>query len=206
MRSFTLSVFATLAFGLFCSAAPTPAGVPPVLQARGDEVPAENSKCLDGILDGLVDAISPIADKISHLQTVEATGECLTPILVEVNELIVTAVSDVKAIPVEKALVSITEGVLLDVGMVVGCLSSVLHVVFLLIQCVLGLVAVTVKGEILPLVIDIVCSIGDLLTAVLDLVGDLLPGIIAALRLLIGDIVDCILSLGVEVVIKILCL
>ena len=65
MRSFILSVFATLAFGLFCSAAPTPglidAGGPGI--TFGDR--SESPQSLKTILTGASSKVSPYADKIS---------------------------------------------------------------------------------------------------------------------------------------------
>ena len=70
MRSFILSVFATLAFGLFCSAAPTP-GVGADVNAR-DIVYADfavdrrqNTQSLQTILSGACSDLSPYTDKIS---------------------------------------------------------------------------------------------------------------------------------------------
>ena len=67
MRSFTLSVFASLAFGLFCSAAPTPADLPPV-PADVPAVPT-NTKSLTDILGDLAATVGPIKDQIrkSHI-------------------------------------------------------------------------------------------------------------------------------------------
>ena len=64
MRSFALSVFASLAFGLFCSAAPTPAGVSTDVIARGVDVPVEDNKCLESILTGVVTEMNPIKEQI----------------------------------------------------------------------------------------------------------------------------------------------
>jgi len=203
MRSFTLSAIATLAFGLFCSAAPTPVAIP---QARGVDVSSGDGKCLDGILNDVVNSITPIANEIYNLKAEDATVECLTPYLKEIKVIIDGAVCDIKEIPLEEALVSIVKGVILDVDIIVKCLSAVLHVVFLLLKFILGLVGALVWHEILPLVVAIVCSVADLLAAVLALVGKELVGIIACLLPLIQDIVEFILFLGVDVIIKILCI
>lgn len=80
------------------------------------------------------------------------------------------------------------------------------QVVFLLLDCLLGLVCATVKEGILPLVIEIVCLVGELVEAVLCLVASLLTGVIVALGPLIVDIVHIIINLNVKSVIDILCI
>ena len=65
MRSFILSVFATLAFGLFCSAAPT-SSPDVVVAARADvRVRDESPLSLQTILTGACSDLSPYTDKIS---------------------------------------------------------------------------------------------------------------------------------------------
>lgn len=71
MRSFTLFAFASLGFGLFCSAAPTPvalgieANVEASVEVKRDAtVPAEDTICLESTLTGLVSEITPIVEKI----------------------------------------------------------------------------------------------------------------------------------------------
>ena len=83
MRSFGLAVFASLTFGLFCSAAPTPlvdvdadVGIEPIIAVldvdldvgilrRSAGSSGGSSTSLDDILNGVIADITPIADKIS---------------------------------------------------------------------------------------------------------------------------------------------
>ena len=66
MRSFILSVFATLAFGLFCSAAPTPVAGPDINANVDVNVSRrENPQSLQTILTGACSDLSPYTDKIS---------------------------------------------------------------------------------------------------------------------------------------------
>lgn len=77
MRSFTLSALATLAFGVFCSAAPTPgAALPPIaVAARDSPVPAEGNETLESIFTGAAQAISPLVDQIGeHISTLSTSS------------------------------------------------------------------------------------------------------------------------------------
>jgi len=62
MRSFSIAAFASLAFGLFVSAAPT--GISTDVVARGVDVPTTDDKCLESILGGVVTQITPIKEEI----------------------------------------------------------------------------------------------------------------------------------------------
>jgi len=92
MRSFAISAFATLAFGLLSSAAPVltdgglinvdhgsglniasvnmgSSGTPPAQGSQGTQVtPVKQTrsedKCLDGILDGVVDVVESVIEEI----------------------------------------------------------------------------------------------------------------------------------------------
>ena len=83
---------------------------------------------------------------------------------------------------------------------------SVNQLVFGLLEVILGLVTVTVRGGIWSIVVDIVTLVADLLIAVLALVDGVLIGLIAILVGLIGDIVSFIVGLDIDVVINILVL
>jgi hypothetical protein len=68
MRSFTLSALASLALGVFCSAAPTPgAGLPSIaVAARDAPVPAEQNETVQSILTGTADAVGPLVDQVGE--------------------------------------------------------------------------------------------------------------------------------------------
>ena len=84
-------------------------------------------------------------------------------------------------------------------------ICSVNQVVFGILAVVLD-VTVTVKGGIWSLVVDIVTLVASLLTCVLGLVSSVLSGLISVLVGLIGDIIPCIRTLNIQVLIKVLCL
>ena len=65
MRSFTLSIFATLAFAVFSFAAPMLAG-PSVnaIAARTDEHTTDN--CLQVVLEACITVITPITEKLGE--------------------------------------------------------------------------------------------------------------------------------------------
>ena len=69
MRSFTLSALASLAFGIFCSAAPTPSGLPAIglpsvpAVARDSPAPAEAGPTLQSVFATASASLGPLADK-----------------------------------------------------------------------------------------------------------------------------------------------
>ena len=83
---------------------------------------------------------------------------------------------------------------------------SVNQLVFGLLEVVLGLVTVTVRGGIWSLVVDIVTLVADLLIAVLALVDGGWIGLISILVGLVGDIVSFIRDLGIDIVLNVLIL
>ena len=83
---------------------------------------------------------------------------------------------------------------------------SAVQVVFGLLAAILDVVTVTVKAGIWSLVVDIVTLVASLLTCILGLVNGVLSGLISVLVGLIGDIIPCIRSLNITVIIKVLCL
>ena len=104
MRSFGLAVFASLTFGLFCSAAPTPlidvlvdadvdvlglidvdADVDVIVRRSvdsGSGSSGESSTSLDEILNGVIADITPIADKISKIVPFSIICQVSNPYLV----------------------------------------------------------------------------------------------------------------------------
>lgn len=69
MRYFALSAFTSLAFGIFCSAAPTPSGLPAInlppvaVAARDTTVPPEDTPTLQSVLAAATGAVGPLADE-----------------------------------------------------------------------------------------------------------------------------------------------
>lgn len=72
MRYFTLAAFASLTFGIFCSAAPTPGkplpvDLPPVpVAARDTTLPTGNSQTLRSVLTVATSAVNPLADRVGE--------------------------------------------------------------------------------------------------------------------------------------------
>lgn len=204
MRSFTLSALATLAFGIFCSAAPTPSGLPAVgIVARDAPVPNDT---LQSALSDAASAIDPLVDQISKLHTVEATVQVVTPILNEAIEHLEDAVNRIQAlvkIPVDDAL-RIADGALLDVADVADLVVSVIRGVLALLQGVLALVNSAVWGQVLPLVLQIVQLVGQLLAAVIELVASVLTGLVDDIVDRIEDLIPVILDLNAREILVIL--
>jgi len=220
MRSFALAAFASLTFGLFCSAAPTPiANTDALALKRSVEVPSvfersivearggdEDKNTLSYILNGVVHDVEVIVEKI---KVVDHTVEALTPLLEEVKEILVCAIAAVKGLvglDLGKILKDVVTGLVLDVKGLAALIADVLRVVLCLLELVLSLVTDIVKGGLLPLICEIVSLLAELVSCILDLVGGLLVGLIAEVLLLVGDLVGFILSLKVEVIIKVLCI
>jgi len=223
MRSFALSAFATLAFGLFCSAAPTPieadiaVAVGSLLDIdvaaavelnngvlrRDTEVPTEDTECLEGVLTYVVGAVDSIVEKITSLET-GVTVDILSSHLGEVEDIFNTAIKLVEELDIEVCLKSITTGDLLDVADVADLIASLLRVVMNLLKCVLGLVTGAVKEEVLPLLLKIVDLLCKLLSLVLDLVGHLLSGVIAAVLERITDLIPFIIECDLKSLIGLL--
>lgn len=68
MRSFTLAAFASLTFGIFCSATPTPDKdmwfpYPPRAIAARDTEPADGNSSLQSVLSGFSISVQPFLDK-----------------------------------------------------------------------------------------------------------------------------------------------
>jgi len=212
MRSFAISAFATLAFGVFCSAAPTPLidatvdvdvlsliDVDVLVDARS--VPED--KCLGSVLDGVVSAVSPIVEEIENIKT-PLTADVLIPLLTEIKVILAAAVKDVNGLlglPIGDILKTVT-GTVLDVKGLAALICAVLKLVLNLVDLVLGLVDSVVKGEIISLVNEIVDLLAQLLSCILKLVGGILFGLIKEVLALIPELVDIIRGLGVTSLIK----
>jgi len=219
MRTFALSVFATLAFGIFCSAAPLPAtgvaidvgdtidvdldldlGGP--VDRRDAETPTKDIT-LEITLNGIVSDVSKVGDKIADLKE-GVTVDVLEPLLEDVKDILEGAIKVVKSLldgSAEKALTTAT-GELLDVKTVAQLIANVVRVVLLLLKAVLDLVSGTVKDEVLPLLRKIGELLGDLLYLVLQLVGKLLSGVLLAVVALIADLINIIDALDIKILIK----
>ena len=66
MRSFILSILAALAFGIFCSATPTPSGFAADYSPRAGISARDETKTMSTILSGATIAVGPISDKMSE--------------------------------------------------------------------------------------------------------------------------------------------
>jgi len=209
MRSFTFAAFTSIAFGIFCSAAPTPSGLPtvnlpPVAVAARDTtvpVPAAETPSLQSLITDATTSLKPLADRVSGLNTVEAVEDVLGPILqdiIDILKCVVTGVDNLANIPVEESLLDITTGVELDVQGVVGLVVSLLTIVLTILQTILTLVTGTVKENVVPLVDEIAELLGTILCGVLKLVGDLVTDVLDDVLQLISGLIPFILDLNVR--------
>jgi len=214
MRSFAITAFATLAFGLFCSAAPTPhddglVKVDADVNAYvGVDVRSADDKCLGSILSGVVSSLEPIVEEITSLTVLECTVEKLEPIIAEVKDILVCAIGDLKGLEgldIGSILKSVL-GLVLDLDGVAGLLCSIIKAVVEIVKCILAIVTADVKGVVLPLLLELISLVVELLSCVLSLVGGVLEGLLSCVVKLLGDVVTDILDLKLTALINILCL
>jgi hypothetical protein len=207
MRSFALSAFTSLAFGIFCSAAPTPSSapslsLPPVpVAARDITVPGANPQTLQSVLIVATDAINPLVDEVATLHTAEGVEDLLRPILEKLVVVLETAVSGVEGlanIPVEESLVDLTTDVQLDLGGIVKLVAPLLELVLTLLKNVVDLVGGTVEPDLLSLMTKIATLLAQLLTSVIILVGTIVTGVAADVLKQLDALIPFILTLNVE--------
>jgi hypothetical protein len=208
MRSFILSALTVLAFGLFCSAAPTPNLLPSVaVAARDTAVSRGNSQTLQCIIADATNALNPIAAEVAGL--VEVVEVDLCAILQEVVVILETAVADVEAlvnVSVDVCLIDVVTGVLYDLQGLLQLIVPLIRLVICLLQNVIKLLAGAVLADVLALVHQIGGLLAQLLCAILAIVGSLIPGLIAAIVAEIGDLIAFILSLGCQQLLVVLCI
>jgi phage-related protein len=203
MRYFALSAFTSLAFGIFCSAAPTPSGLPAInlppvaVAARDTTVPPEDAPTLQSVLAAATEAVGPLADETSKFHTVPPVEDLVLSILGQVIVILETAVDGLEKLastPVKDSLDGTVTGVQMDVGEIVQQIVPLLEGVVTLVQDVLTCVDETVVADVLPLVKQITVLLAQILSAVLVLVGDLatqvIEGVVAAIQGLIPTIVN----------------
>jgi len=200
MRSFTLSALATLAFGIFCSAAPTPGGLPSVaVAARDTPAPVEADQTLVAVLTTASSSLNPLVEQVANLHTVGAVGDAVEdlvlPILQNALGIVQCAVAGVQklqGLPIEEVLYDVELSVVLDVAGIVNIVYPVVQLVVTILANVLTLV----DGRVLPLVVAILASLVELLTGVLGLVGDFAAQVIILLAQEIQGLIPAILTLG----------
>jgi len=210
MRSFILSALTFVAFGLFCSAAPTPGLLPSVVvAARDTTVPAEDNQTLQCIITDATNALNPLADQIANLHTTEAIEATLCTILGEVVTILETAVAAVLAlakIPVDKCLIDITTGVLYDLEGIIKLIVPLIRIVLCLLQNVLNLLTGAVLADVLALVHQITSLLAQLLCGILALVDNVITGVLAAIVNAIADLIPFIISLACQELLVVLCI
>jgi len=204
MRSFTLSALATLAFGIFCSAAPTPGGLPAVaVAARDTPAPVEADQTLQYVFATASDSLSPLVAQVADLNTVGAVDgaiqDVVIPLLgdvVDILQCLLAGIAKLQGLPVQQTLINIETGVELDVAGIVETVLPVVKGVLTILVGIIRLVGGTVTGSVLPLVLSVVGFLVQVLTAVLGLIGILADDVIAFLAEEIGDLVTFLPSLG----------
>jgi len=210
MRSFTLSIFATLAFAAFSFAAPMIGGASPVnaVAARGAGANRHTKEVsLEVVLTAAIDVITPITEKLTCIKSGDgATIEVISPIIAELKVAIKKVIVDVKvlvSLPLEKILCTAVGGVL-DALAIAKLLACLLNLVFGACGSILGVVSVSVKAELCPLLSDVGCLLGSLLCDVLGLVSSLVSQIILCLLPQITGCYSILKLLDIKIIISVL--
>ncbi|KAF9792707.1 hypothetical protein BJ322DRAFT_1215693 [Thelephora terrestris] len=202
MRFFALSALTSIAFGVFCSAAPTPVpngvqalDIPSAPLAARDAPAPSNLKC---VLDGAAVSLAPIVEAVAELHTAVDVEVTLATLLAEVVVIIQTTIAEVTALvgTTEQLLFDDVAGVVMDVEAIVACILGVLKPILTILACVISLVGATLTGQILPLVGQILDLVLALLNAILAIVGAFAADVICLLVQELGALVSVLVKLG----------
>ncbi|KAF9653538.1 hypothetical protein BDM02DRAFT_3125522 [Thelephora ganbajun] len=207
MRSFTLSIFATLAFAVFSYAAPMFAGPSPVdaIAARHEGEHTKDTS-LEVVLTTAIELITPITAELGCIKAENATVEVIAPIVAKLKIAIGDVICDVKALaslPLERILCTLVGGVL-DAVAIAKLLACLLNLVFGACASILAVVAVSVKAQIIPILVEVGCLVGSLLCAVLGLANGLIFDIIKCLLPQIVGCLEVIKMLDIRIIIAVL--
>ncbi|KAH8109957.1 hypothetical protein DFH11DRAFT_842684 [Phellopilus nigrolimitatus] len=212
MRSFNvLSIAAVAAFSLipFVSAAPVDAAVAAAVDVRSVAVAAAadvRARDCPGVATILTDLSINLADPLlglSYLTPANATKENITPLLQVVVKVSAGAVVDLTALvglPIETILASVDGTTTVTVDVIAQLLANVLLSIGLILSTLLG---VCLDPEILlSVVVDVELGLclGNLVSAVIALVGGLVDAIVG----LLGSLGLILTSLNLQIVGKLL--
>jgi len=206
MRSFTLSIFATLAFAAFSYAAPMFGGVAPVNAVAARHEEHTKGVSLEVVLNAAIEVITPITNELGCIKAEDATIEVIVPIVAKLKVAIEGIIVDVKALaslPLDRILCTLVEGVL-DAAAIAKLLACIFNLVFGACASIIAIVSVSVKVQLCPLLAEIGCLVGSLLCAVLGLVSGLVVEIIACLLPQITGCLSIIKLLDIKIIISVL--
>ncbi|CAL1710711.1 unnamed protein product [Somion occarium] len=151
--------------------------------------------------------LEPVIVNFHYLNKVNATVETITPLVNDVKVIITGAVAELHALvgaDVSVILATADVNVKVTVQVVAQLVAEILILVFKALAFVLSVV----DGAILPTVIALLATVGEvvgaLLSIVLSLVGGLLFGLVGAILVLIGEILPIILQLRINILISVL--
>lgn len=230
MRSFAITAFATLAFGIFCSAAPAPlvgreiAKVDVDVKVRSSSSGSSSeSPSLEDCLDKVVTDVTKIVEEISQfllyaacilflinylpaaLKPEECTVEILEPLLEDVVEILEFAVSEVKDL-VDLDITALLGG-LLDIGGLCKLIADVICVREFSLLSYLELISfvfqliVKLVELVIKIVTDLVkADLEALLDKIISLLCELLTCIFNLLGSLLGEVLSILIGLLGDVV------
>ncbi|KAH7906498.1 hypothetical protein BJ138DRAFT_1105094 [Hygrophoropsis aurantiaca] len=222
MRSFgTLSLLFTAALSAFTYAAPASPDASVVLDkvtgVVGDSKPDVLSSALTGrddtpqsiavIITTVQAQIQPLTEKLTFINSDDATIDSITPIVAEIKTCLLTATESLKLLngaDISVILAPVEGTVALTVAAVGQLVGGLLCTLFAAIGCLLKVVVGDVRAAVLVLLVDLCGVVAGLLQVVLGLVGGLLamvltiltPTVLAVIKLL-GS-VELLTCLGIQ--------
>ncbi|KAI0338314.1 hypothetical protein BDW22DRAFT_1348465 [Trametopsis cervina] len=201
----SLVAAATIAFGASSVfAAPVIIDSLPTVAVSVPELPkvvrADVVSSIPQIVASLTAEVTPLADKLESIATVNATIEILTPILDDLKTVINGAIEDVHALtgkPLNIILATVDGTATVTVAELAQVLGGLFNLVFGALGTVLKVAKSIGANDVVPLLAEVATLVVALLQAVLGLVGGIVGGLLVALAPTLGSLLDILSGLGV---------
>jgi len=205
MHSFSIISFAALAFAALTSAAPTAQNVPGVptlddlinVGPPVSDVQLRSNDPISPILVGANAQLAPVLSELKYITAGNATAAVLSPLLNEVENIVQSAISTVKALGSDPSAFVYDTATLQGIAQL---LAGLLLTVFGLLKTILDTVDAVEYDLVFPLLRAVGLIVAELLATVLALVG----GLLAVILPLIGDLVQIAVRLDVQYLVVLL--
>ncbi|KIK96835.1 hypothetical protein PAXRUDRAFT_275867 [Paxillus rubicundulus Ve08.2h10] len=185
MHSFsTLTILFTAALSVFTSAAPiSPFGVPSVVPVNvGDSLSTPE-------LSGIPNTVNTGGLNLRAADTANATVAIIKPIVASIKGSIVAAIPQLQALVGQEVAIIFApvEGeVTLTVTELAKIIGTDLCLIFTALGAVLKVAFGEVSSDVLPILIDLGCTITELLEVVVTLVGGIVAPLVPLLAPIVG--------------------
>lgn len=182
MRFSTLSALVAVASAAFCFAAPAPIS------------PASNAleaRCLcqdiHSIITDVTLTITPLVEELAYITSENCTVEILTPIIGEIKTALQGAIYEVSAITevTVTTLLTTVEGVVLSLTEVAELVCALLYLIFAALAAILRVVTSANATAVTALL----CEVVELVATLLQLICNLVGGLLAVLLPLVAEVV-----------------